>query len=191
MTGVLGSTTPTRLDALRTKEISAALQVCAILGFALLTAAGAQMRIYLWEIPITLQTVFVYGSGLVLGSRNGTLAMLLYLALGLVLPVYAGGGFGAAYLLTAVSAGYLLGMPLAAMTTGLLSRRWNSLTGSILSAVGGSIVLFTVGVAWFHFAAGHETWLESIENGWLRFVLFDAAKILGVGLLYTGARRVL
>ncbi len=191
MTGILASGTPARLDALRSSGLSAALQVGTILGFALLTAAGAHVRIYLWEIPITLQTVFVYGSGLVLGTRNGTLAMLLYLALGLVLPVFAGGGYGPVYLLTAVSAGYLVGMPLASMVTGLLSRRWNSLSGSVFSVVAGSVALFTVGVIWFHFAAGHETWLESIEKGWLRFVLFDAAKILGVGLLYTGARRVL
>ena len=156
------------------------------MAFALLTAAGAQLRVYLWEIPITLQTVFVYGSGLFLGSRNGMLAMLLYLAMGLVLPVYAGGEYGAAYLLTAVSAGYLLGMPLAAMVTGKLSQRWNSLTGSILSLLGGSVALFSVGVLWFHYAAGHESWLESLDKGWLRFVAIDAAKILGVGLLYTG-----
>ena len=42
--------------------------------FAALTALGAQVRIYLWEVPITLQTIFVYGGGLCLGARNGFLS---------------------------------------------------------------------------------------------------------------------
>ena len=177
------------VDALRQERASAAVQVLGIIGFALLTALGAQVRIYLWEVPITMQTLFVYGSGLYLGWRNGMFAMLLYLALGLVFPVYAGDGFGPAYLFGAVSAGYLLGMPLSAAVIGRLSRRWNALSGSILSIMAGSLMLFTVGVIWLHFAAEHATWLESIDKGWLRFVLFDMAKILFVGLVYTGTRR--
>ena len=157
--------------------------------FAALTALGAQVRIYLWEVPITLQTIFVYGGGLCLGARNGFLSMLLYLLLGLVLPVYSGAGHGIAYWLTAASAGYLLGMPLAALVTGRLSRRWNSLTGSVLSLVGGSLILFTCGVIWLHYAAGHASWLESLDRGFLRFVAFDAAKILCVALLYHLVRR--
>ena len=102
------------VDALRQEHASAAVQVLGIVGFALLTALGAQVRIYLWEVPITMQTLFVYGSGLYLGWRGGGLAMLLYLALGLFFPVYAGDGFGPAYLFGAVSAGYLLAMPLSA-----------------------------------------------------------------------------
>lgn len=179
------------VDALRQEHASVAVQVLGIVGFALLTALGAQVRIYLWEVPLTLQTLFVYGSGLYLGWRNGLLAMLLYLTLGLFFPVFAGDGYGPAYLLAAMSTGYLLGMPLAAGVIGWLSRRWNALTGSILSVLAGSLVLFTVGVIWLHFAADHTTWLESIDKGWLRFVLFDLAKVLCVGLLYTGTRRFL
>lgn len=178
------------MDSLRGAGASTAAKVVAIAAFALLTALGAQVRIYLWDVPITLQTVFVYGSGLVLGARGGSLSMLLYLLLGLFLPVYAGDGYGPAYLVSAMSAGYLFGMPLSAAVIGRLSRHWNSATGSILSTACGSIALFACGVIWYHYAAGHATWLESIDKGWLRFVAFDAAKILFVGLAYSGLRRV-
>lgn len=179
------------VDALRQERASVAVQVLGIVAFALLTALGAQVRIYLWEVPITMQTLFVYGSGLYLGWRGGLLAMLLYLALGLVFPVYAGDGFGPAYLFGALSAGYLLGMPLSAAVIGRLSRRWNTLSGSLLAVMAGSLALFTVGVVWLHFAADHATWLESLDKGWLRFILFDMAKILFIGLVYTGTRRFL
>lgn len=178
------------VDAIRADRASAAVQIAGVVLFALLTALGAQVRIYLWEVPITLQTLFVYGSGLFLGSRNGMLSMLLYLTLGLVFPVYAGEGYGVAYLLAAASTGYLIGMPLAAAVIGTLSKHWNTLSGSVLSLIAGSLTLFTAGVLWLHFAAGHATWAESIEIGWLRFVVFDAAKLIFVGLLYSGVRRL-
>lgn len=179
------------VDRLRADEASAALQALGVTGFALLTALGAQfnVHIYLWEVPITLQTLAVYGSGLYLGWRNGMLAQLLYVAMGLFIPVYAGEGHGISYLMGAMSAGYLLAYPAAAAVIGALSERWNSLTGSMLATIGGSVILFTCGVIWLHYAADHATWWESIDKGWLRFVLIDLTKILFVGLLYTGTRQ--
>lgn len=178
------------IDFLRSRDGSAAIRAAGIVGFAILTALGAQVRIYLWEVPFTLQTVAVYGSGLYLGWRNGMLSQLLYLALGLFLPVYAGEGTGVAYLTGAVSAGYLLAYPLAAAAAGFLSRRWNGLGGSMLSMLGASLVLFAGGVMWLHVAAGHASWWTSIDHGWFRFIPADLAKMLLVGLVYGGTRRV-
>lgn len=177
------------IDVLRTDRASVAFQLVGITLFALFTAVGAQFRVYLWEVPITLQTIFVYSSGLFLGGRNGFLSMLMYLALGFFLPVYAGNGQGLDYLLTASSAGYLLGMPVAAAIIGWLSTRWNTVAGSSLSILAGSVTLFGIGVVWLHFAADHATWIESIDKGWARFVLFDACKIVLVSLIYGGTRR--
>ena len=161
-----------------------------LIGFAALTALGAQFRIAFWEVPFTLQTLAVYGSGLFLGWRNGLLAQALYLTVGLFLPVFAGDGHGIAYLSGAVSTGYLLGYPLAAVVGGLLSKKWNSGVGTFLSLVAGSVVLFTCGVIWLHYAAGHDSWATSIDRGWLRFLPIDAIKILTVTSVYAGVRRM-
>jgi biotin transport system substrate-specific component len=142
-------------------------------------------------VPFTLQTLAVYGSGLDLGWRNGLLSQLLFLVLGLFLPVYAGGTMGPAYLFGAVSAGYLLAFPVVAAVVGRLSERWNTLSGSTLSMVGGSLALFACGVVWLHYAADHATWFESLDRGWLRFIPADLAKILLIGLTYTGTRHLL
>lgn len=192
MTSVLRLHSPSvaLVDALRRDRASTFVQVAGIVGFALLTALGAQVKIYAWEVPFSLQTLVVYGSGLYLGARNGMLAQLLYLAIGLFLPVYAGDGIGLAYYYTAYSAGYLLSYPLAAALVGALSRRWNALSGSTLSMLAGSLVIFTCGVVWLHVSAGHATWLESLDKGWFRFLPVDLAKILFVGLVYTGTRRL-
>ena len=149
------------------------------------------MRIYLWEVPFTLQTLAVYGSGLYLGWRGGLLSQLLYIAIGMFFPVFAGEGYGFAYIVAAASTGYLLAWPLSAAVIGLLSKKWNSLTGSSLSMLAGSICMFTLGVIWLHYAAGHATWLESIDKGWLRFIPVDLAKIILVSMVYTSTRRFL
>ncbi len=176
------------IDQLHQDRASAGLQLAGIVTFSLLTILGAQVRIYLWEVPFTLQTVAVYGSGLYLGWRNGMVSQLLYLTLGLLFPVYAGDGYGPAYLLGAASAGYLFGFPVAAAVVGALSKRWNSLSGSVVSMLAGSVCLFALGVAWLHFALGHGTWMESIDKGWLRFIPVDILKVLLLGTVYTGTR---
>lgn len=176
------------VDALRSAQAGTAVQVLGIVGFAFLTALGAQFQIYVWEVPFTLQTLAVYGSGLFLGWRNGLLAQVLYLLVGLFLPVYAGGTMGPAILFYGVTAGYLFGFPLSAAVAGLVSMKWNGLFGIVLSLMAASVTLFACGVTWLHFAAEHATWFESIDKGWLRFIPVDFAKVLLVGLIYSGTR---
>ena len=180
------------VDALRDERASVLLQAMGIAGFALLTALAAkvQFRLYLWEVPITLQTAAVYASGLYLGWRNGLLAQALYLTLGLFLPVFAGDGYGTSYLFGLASAGYLLSYPAAAAVIGALSKRWKAFSGSTLASMTGAALIFTCGVVWLHYMAGHATWMESIDKGFLRFAVIDLVKVLGVGLLYSGTRAV-
>ncbi len=192
MESILGlrTTSVSTIDDLRSGSASVTMQMLGILGFAALTALGAQFRLYLWEVPFTLQTLAVYGSGLYLGWRNGMLAQGMYLLIGLFLPVYAGDGSGPAYLFGAITAGYLLAYPLSAAAIGFASKRWNGMGGSVLSMIVGSLTLFVLGVGWLHYAAEHVTWFESIDKGWLRFVPVDLAKILLVGLVYQGTRSL-
>lgn len=192
MTNVLSLQSPysALVDRLREENASAILQATGVVSFTLLMVLSAQIqfRIYLWEVPITLQTATVYASGLYLGWRNGLIAQLLYLTLGLFLPVFAGHGYGPDYLFGAVSAGYLLTYPVAAAAIGALSKRWKTFSGSTLAMVLGSAIVFAGGVTWLHYAAGHTTWMESIDKGFLRFVVIDVLKVVGVGLLYSGTR---
>jgi len=180
-------------DLLRDASCPALYQFAGIVGFALLTALGAQIRIYIWEVPFTLQTLFVYGSGLFLGSRNASISMLLYLALGLFLPVYAGDGYGIAYLMAASSVGYLIAFPFVAYLVGWMSSEERGFKQSLLSIIAGSLLLFAFGVTFLHFslgALGDASWMTSIEKGWLRFIPADLAKIMLVAVLYQGSRKL-
>lgn len=190
MSIALAAPSAASVDRLRAADAPLALQAGLVVGTALLTAALAQfeLRIYLWEVPLTLQTLAVYGSGLVLGRRNAALAMGLYLALGLALPFFAGGQSGLAHLLGA-SGGYLLAFPLVAYVAGTITRERRSVGRTLLALVAGSAVLFASGVVGLHVFAGHTSWAESAVNGWLRFVPWDLTKIALVASLYAAARR--
>lgn len=92
-------------------SFAAFIAVCAILP-GIPTPSG---------VPITLQTFGVILAGLVLGWRRGGLAVLLYLALGLIgLPIFAEGTGGVA-VLSKPSVGYLLAFPVAAVLAGLFA----------------------------------------------------------------------
>ncbi|MDO4919707.1 biotin transporter BioY [Kocuria sp.] len=74
-------------------------------------------------VPITLQTLAVFLTGMVLGGWRGFLALALYVVVGLLgVPVFAGfsGGPG---VLAGPSAGYLLSFPFAAALVGWLAHR--------------------------------------------------------------------
>ncbi len=190
MSVALAAARPAALDRLRAADLPLATQAVAVVAAAALTAVLAQfeLKLYLWEVPLTLQTVAVYGTGLLLGRRNGALAMGLYLLLGLVLPVYAGGGSGAAHLVGATG-GYLLAFPLVALVAGAVTETTRTLPRAALALLCGSAVLFTCGVVVLHTVAGHATWAESVVGGWLNFVPWDLAKIAAVAGTYAAARR--
>ena len=75
----------------------------------------------LYPVPLTLQTLFTYLAGAVLGPSLGALSQVIYILLGGIgLPVFAGGkaGFGT---LLGPTGGYLFGFIAASFAIGKLS----------------------------------------------------------------------
>ena len=106
----------------------------------------------------TLQTLGVMLAGAILGSRKGTLAVTVYVALGLVgLPILAGGAAGLG-VLAGPTGGFLIGFIPGAFVTGWIVERfapkipfWALLVATL---VGGVLVVYLVGIPWF--AVGHR-----------------------------------
>ncbi len=101
-------------------------------------------------VPITLQTLGVMLAGVVLGAYRGSLAVALYVVLGLIgLPILSGhtGGFS---VLAGPTAGFLLGFIPGAFVTGLIAHSAKSkfsLVRVILgSIVGGIGVIYAIGI---------------------------------------------
>jgi len=132
------------------------------------------------------QTLSVLLVGGALGFRRGVLSVVLYLALGLFLPVYAGhahglaniASFGQGGLVLGALGGYLIGFVLAAGLVGRLAELgWDRhIPGAIGAMVIGEIALYLVGVPWLAIAA-HFSPAVAIEKGMLPFLLGDAVKL--------------
>ena len=100
-------------------------------------------------VPFTLQTFGVFVAVSVLGGKRGTLAVVLYLLMGIVgLPVFAGfsGGLG---VLLGSTGGYIIGFIVMAVIAGLVidncRKPWIQLIGMIV----GTIVCYLFGTIWF------------------------------------------
>ncbi len=148
-----------------------------------LMAICSQIAIPLPLIPINLALIAVYLSGLLLGSRWGTVALLVYLLLGGVgAPVFAGfsGGLGR---LVGPTGGYLVGYVAAAFLTGWLRERWGWGFGRLcLAMTMGLTVCYGFGTLWFVALTG-KTLAAALGACVLPFLPGDAVKILVVGWL--------
>ncbi|MCH5160447.1 MAG: biotin transporter BioY [Clostridiales bacterium] len=103
------------------------------------------------QVELSFQTVFVIMAGLVLGGRDGALAVLVYLAMGLLgLPVFTQGG-GVAYVFKP-SFGYLIGFPIGALVAGSIvtkSQKSHSKRSRVfVAALVGMIPVYVIGASY-------------------------------------------
>ena len=134
---------------MNTKKLSIR-ELCQIGMFTAVIAVCAQIVIpQPGGVPFTLQAWAVSLAGLILGSKNGTLAALAYVLLGAVgTPVFAGfsGGFG---VIMRPTGGFILSFPVVALLAGLGERK-GGIIWVFLGLAAGSIFNWTVGLLWFN-----------------------------------------
>jgi biotin transporter BioY len=159
-----------------------------VLGFSLLLALSAQVRIPLpfTPVPITAQTFVVLLAGALLGPRLGVVTMLAYLLEGAAgLPVFQGGNSGIAYML-GPTGGYLLGFIASAAITGWFAERGldRRFATAILAMFLAEIALYTCGLARLSSFVPAD---RLLQMGLLPFIPGDIIKILtAAAVLPTG-----
>ena len=172
------------------------LTIASIIAGSLLIALCAQISIDVpfSPVPITGQTFGVLLVAALLGLRQGTAAVVAYLAEGaLGLPVFAGGAAGAQHLV-GPTGGYLAGFVLAALFVGFVLQRNDraSLMTTILAMCGGTALIFATGIGWlfaFSAIAGDSISSEVILNAALYPYLPGAGiKILAAAGMVAGTR---
>ncbi|MDP4162140.1 MAG: biotin transporter BioY [Bacillota bacterium] len=103
-------------------------------------------------VPITLQTFFAILAGLVLGSRLGSISMIVYALVGLVgAPVFATFSGGFSNVLTPTF-GFILSFILVAYFTGMIVEHFKSLSGFIIASLIGLTINYVVGTNWMYYA---------------------------------------
>lgn len=147
-------------------------------------------------VPITGQTFGVLLVGGALGLRRGVSSVGLYVLMGLLLPVYAGGGSGldtfvsrqdGTFVLGATG-GYLIGFLAAGAITGRLAEMgWDrNFPGAIAAMLLGNIGIYLVGVPWLAIAVGVDL-PTAIAFGLAPFVVVDAIKLLAAAGTFRAA----
>jgi len=191
----LQATIPSGVITGRVLPRSTTWTIALTVGFALLTAAAAQVRIPLpfTPVPITGQTFAVLLSGAALGATWGGASQLLYVMLGTVgLPFYAGGESGWTYA-TGGTGGYLVGFILAAYVVGYLAeqRQDRSVASAIPAFLAGNLIIYAVGVPWLYIAAESITTGEAaLAAGFTPFIAGDLVKIVLAGLILPAAWKL-
>lgn len=139
----------------RTFAFDSVSKIALVVGGSLLVTLCARITIPLpfTPVPLTVQNFGVLLVGLLLGSRRGFAALLLYLAEGVMgLPVFSPIGPGGIAQLLGPTGGFLLAYPFVAWLAGYVMERGpKTLARAALSGLLGEIVLFTGGLAWLAF----------------------------------------
>lgn len=105
-------------------------------------------------VPVSLATFAVMLAGELLGSKCGTLAVLIYIILGMTgLPVFAGYSSGAG-IVFGMTGGYILGYLPLAYICGMTaeadhSSGWKSIALRAGGMLAGTAVLYLIGTVWF------------------------------------------
>lgn len=189
------ATIPSRVITGKVLPRSTTWAILLTVGFALLTAAAAQVRIPLGftPVPITGQTFAVLLAGAALGATWGGASQLLYLLLGAVgLPFYAGGESGWE-VVTGATGGYLVGFIAAAAVVGFLAeRRQDRVVSSAIPAfLTGNLIIYAVGVPWLFYSVESITTGEAaLAAGFVPFIAGDLIKIVVAGLLLPAAWKL-
>lgn len=145
--------------------------------FAALIAGGAFVVVPLGPVPVTLQVFVVLLAGMVLGPRLGLASVVVYLVLGLVAPVYAGGGVGIGALL-GPTGGYLLGFGLAVIVVGRLAHGGApTLRRFVAAGLLGLVPVYALGATWLAVQLD-LTPSAALTAGVLPFVAVDVVKAL-------------
>lgn len=184
-------TPTTYADILRpsAKQKALAYDAILVIGGSLFIALCAQFTLHIGPVPITGQTLGVLLTGMLLGSRRGSLSVLAYLTEGVAgLPVFAPGGPLGLARLVGPTGGYLIGFVAAAYATGLLAERgWDRKAATALAAMLiGNVVIYAFGLPWLALFVGIE---NALPMGLYPFIVGDLLKtILAAVLLPTGWR---
>jgi biotin transport system substrate-specific component len=161
-------------------------EVSLVIGASLLMAVCARISVPLpfTPVPLTLGNFAVLVIGMVLGSRRGMAALLVYLAEGAAgLPVFSPAGPGGVAQLLGPTGGYLMAYPLAAFLAGWVSRRLErSFSRLALAALCGEVVLFAGGVTWL-MALTQVSLKQAAWFGLYPFLFAEIIKVLSAAAL--------
>lgn len=153
---------------------------------SILIAISAKIKVPMWPVDMTLQTMVIFTIAAVFGLKLGLATVLLYLAEGAFgLPVFQGTperGIGLAYM-AGPTAGYLVGFVMMTAITGWAADQgwWRNPFKMGAAMLIGELVLLTLGALWLMYLFGVS---QGIAYGIGPFIVPDLLKLaLAAGIV--------
>jgi biotin transport system substrate-specific component len=147
---------------LRTTDLTAAAMFVALMAVGANITSIAPFMV-VGGVPITLQTFFAILAGVVLGSRLGAIAMMVYAFVGLVgVPVFAqfGGGFGT---FLKPTFGFIVSYVFTAYITGYIIEKMKNTVGVFaFAALVGMAINYLFGTNWMY--AAYKIWAAAPDG---------------------------
>ena len=152
---------------------------------SMLLAVSAQVKIPLYPVPVTGQTLVVLLIGMAYGPWLGGATVMAYLLEGVMgMPVFAGGAAGW-LTIAGPTGGYLIGFAVAAFAMGFLAERGmgRSVLNTALAMFVGTAIIYAFGVIWLNnFVPGGI--VDAAKVGMVPFLFGDTLKlIVAAGLM--------
>lgn len=137
-------------------------------------------------VPFTLQTFAVILTLLCLGGKSGTIAILVYIFLGVVgFPVFSGFRSGVGVLMSQTG-GYITGFAAQGLIY-LFFELFNFKYRKVVSLVVGQIALYLLGTVWFVFVAtnnNHLGFVQAMLSCVVPFIVPDLLKMVVALTIY-------
>ncbi|MFF2754111.1 biotin transporter BioY [Psychrobacillus sp. NPDC058041] len=151
--------------------------------FAAIIAIAAQIMITIPPVPFTLMTIAVMLTATILGKKYGTLAVIIYVLMGLVgIPVFAGmkSGFG---IILGPTGGYLIAIIPATLFIGwYLEKFGHTKVQAIIANMIAVFIILLIGTGWLKVVVDLP-WNGAFKGGMMPFILPDLAKAIVAALL--------
>ena len=171
--------------------------ICFISVFTAIIAVCAQISIPApTGVPFTLQTFAVPLAGIILGAKNGTLSVIIYIFLGILgVPVFTGfsGGFGVIF---SPTGGFILSFPVMSLCSGIFANisadkklpfKYFLITAGLIL---GAVINYIAGVLMFSMITSvnlHESLIVCV----LPFIIPDCVKIILCSTVGLNIRKIL
>jgi len=144
-----------------------ALDITLVGMFVALMAIGANITSFVpfmvvGGVPITLQTFFAILAGAILGSRLGSLAMIVYILVGFAgVPIFAKFGAGPSTIFSPTF-GFILSYIFTAFIIGKIVEKKKSIAAFIIASLLGMAVNYFFGTNWMYFA--YKLWAAAPDG---------------------------
>lgn len=151
--------------------------------FAAIIAVAAQIMINVPPVPFTLMTIAVMLTATILGAKYGTLAVAVYVLMGIIgIPVFHGMKSGLGIIL-GPTGGYLVAIIPAALFVGwYLDTFKYAKVQAIIANIIAVFIILVLGSIWLKVAA-ELSWDAAFKGGMLPFVLPDLVKAVVAALI--------